>query len=384
MPFLCLVAALSPVLVSPRSPQAVAAQPASDFDLTAARGRCVELLLACQEDLDGGDARREWPYEGVYRVGGAIPIGYRVGGTAIAAWALIESPAVETAEVRAAVSRALDYLFEALEDERMAPGFRGSYDVRGWGHAYALHFLLRLRTKELVSDDEAFDVDTWIDRLVGTLQETVLTNGGWSYSRGQEDASPASPFMTAPTLLALFEAQRAGEAVDAEVVERSLDVLAAARTESGAVPYTTAGGRDAWPGAIGRTPATELALHAAGRSSVERIATSLDRFFEHWNELEKRRRQNGTHVPPYGVAPYYFFYAHGYAALAIEAVARADAPRAAKLRARLLERLIEVREPSGGWNDRVFARSENYGTAMALVALCAPDFEAPATWSPVD
>ncbi len=37
----------------------------------------VTQLLLMQES-DG-----TWPYEGVYRVGGEIPIGYRIGGTAL-------------------------------------------------------------------------------------------------------------------------------------------------------------------------------------------------------------------------------------------------------------------------------------------------------------
>src|SRR5262245_32574669 len=38
--------------------------------------KCVEILLKLQE----GDNKAEWPYEGVYRVAGTIPWGYRVGG----------------------------------------------------------------------------------------------------------------------------------------------------------------------------------------------------------------------------------------------------------------------------------------------------------------
>ena len=102
------------------------------------------------------------------------------------------------------------------------------------------------------------------------------------------------------------------------VVERALEGLAKARTEEGALPYTTGGGRAEWPGAIGRSAITEVVLTLAGRSDVARIRKSLDMFLEHWEWLEKRRKQTGTHVPPYGIAPYYFFYAHGYAALAIE------------------------------------------------------------------
>jgi hypothetical protein len=39
-----------------------------------------------------------------------------------------------------------------------------------------------------------------------------------------------------------------------------------------------------------------------------------------------------------------------------------------------------VREESGGWNDRVFPRSESFGTAMTLLALLEPDRARPAGW----
>jgi len=40
-----------------------------------------------------------------------------------------------------------------------------------------------------------------------------------------------------------------------------------------------------------------------------------------------------------------------------------------------------VREEDGGWNDRVFARSANFGTAMSMLALLSPELPAPARWS---
>src|SRR5262245_50625109 len=51
----------------------------------------VEILLKLQEGKDNA----EWPYEGVYRVAGTIPWGYRVGGTAIVVSALTEAPGYE-------------------------------------------------------------------------------------------------------------------------------------------------------------------------------------------------------------------------------------------------------------------------------------------------
>ena len=83
-------------------------------------------------------------------------------------------------------------------------------------------------------------------------------------------------------------------------------------------------------------------------------------------ELEKRRKKTGTHVAPYGVAPYYFFYAFTHAAMAIELLP--ESGRAAD-RARVREILFKVRDADGTWNDRVFARSAAFGTAMSVLAL---------------
>jgi hypothetical protein len=80
----------------------------------------------------------------VYREGGQIPIGYRIGGSAICAWALIETPGyAQSKEARAAVERAVDFVVDALDDPKMSADFNGSYDVRGWGHTYALNLFLR-------------------------------------------------------------------------------------------------------------------------------------------------------------------------------------------------------------------------------------------------
>jgi hypothetical protein len=51
------------------------------------------------------------------------------------------------------------------------------------------------------------------------------------------------------------------------------------------------------------------------------------------------------------------------------------------LRSRLQALLWAVREESGGWNDRVFDRSENFGTAMTLMALLEPKSARPVGWT---
>ena len=115
--------------------------------------------------------------------------------------------------------------------------------------------------------------------------------------------------------------------------------------------------------------ALESALNLAGKSSPMRLNRAVEAFIEHWSELEKRRQKNGTHEPPYGVAPYYFFYAHFHAAQAAQMLPEQKRLEAHK---RINELLFSVREKNGSWNDRVFKRSANYGTAMSIMALLQP------------
>jgi hypothetical protein len=339
-------------------------------DLTPLVEKCVELLLERQEALDGHKVLGEWPYEGVYRERGNIPPGYRVGGTAIAAWALLEtSQYAASEEVRQAVERALDFILDELREKAMGIGFSNSYDVRGWGHTYALQFLLELRGKDLVAKKHKRALNKRVSWLVKALEETAIEKtGGWNYAR-RGTAPAASPFMTAPTLIALWEARRQGEKVDSRVLEEALDSLEKCRTDEGAIAYSSSQAMPKLPGSIARTPIVEAVLYAADRSSLEDVEVAVEAFFEHWNELEVRRKKNGTHVAPYGVAPYYFFYGHYYASVAIELLPEGTRK---KWRTRYLDTLLSVREESGAFNDRVFPRSAAFGTSMALLSMLEP------------
>jgi len=227
-------------------------------------------------------------------------------------------------------------------------------------------------------------VETTIPALIAALDAMEhAKSGGWNYAR-TDAPEGASPFMTAPTLQFLYYAKAQGFEVPAEMVERGLQTLEDSRGESGAVQYATnarsENGKAAEeiPAAVARMAVVETTLHLAGRSSQERIRVAVDSFFAHWEWLEVRRRQGGTHIPPYNIAPYYFFYGHRYVAQAIEFLPEKD--RAA-LRSRLQALLWAVREESGGWNDRVFDRSENFGTAMTLMALLEPKSARPVGWT---
>lgn len=64
------------------------AAPPGDGALEQAVREGIDFLVQAQE----GPGRAEWPYEGVYRVRGEIPVGYRVGGTGIVGECLVRMP----------------------------------------------------------------------------------------------------------------------------------------------------------------------------------------------------------------------------------------------------------------------------------------------------
>ena len=344
----------------------------------------VDLLLEMQEGEVNRGGPSEWPYQGVYRVGGKIPIGYQVGGTGIAGEALLRAPGFAADQRRtSAIARAIDFVCASTAHTLMNPDYNGGYDVRGWGYCYGLRFLLAAKELGAVRDDQKDAVESAIDFYLAALQQIEIPKtGGWTYSRrGVNEPCAVSPFMTAPSIQTLYQAAAQGEAIDAAIITRALGALERSRSpESGNVAYSSKNQNNAdgesIPGAMGRMTAVEGVFARSARGSDAGIARSVDAFIKHWNELEKRRKKTGTHKAPYGVAPYYFFYAHYHAADAAELLP--DPQRTAR-RAKINELLFSVQEKNGAWNDRVFDRSANYGTAMAVLSIMKPWSPAPAS-----
>ena len=136
--------------------------------------------------------------------------------------------------------------------------------------------------------------------------------------------------------------------------------------------------REAVPGAVGRMLAAETTLYLAGRSSIASVRSAIDAFIVHWQWLEQRRAKTGTHMGPYNIAPYYFYYAHYHAAQAVELLPEHER---GEYRRRIHDLLMSTRSPEGTWNDRVFKRTANYGTAMSMMVVMMPNAPAPATWA---
>lgn len=332
---------------------------------------------------EGAGEGGEWPYEGVYRVrpDGRIPAGYRVGGTAISCEAILRAPKSNKKERRAAVGRGVSFCLEELDtNPELAAGPKKGYDVRGWGHTYALQlFLTVLETGEAKEYHERIReaIPDLILRLAANEVTATSdeTRGGWNYASNRS----MSPFMTGPTLITLYRAQAMGFTVDADLITRALNALERGYDEkSGGYAYSGDLRRETpMPGSNARSAVAELALLQGGRGSTDRVRVAVSGFFEHWDELLKRKSKQGTHKAPYGVAPYYFFFGHTYAAMAIEYLPKSERK---KWRKKLAEYVFRTREKDGGWNDRVFPRTKSYSTAMCMLSLVASSLPAIPEW----
>lgn len=257
----------------------------------------MQVLL----DLQEGDQKDQWPYEGVYRVRGDIPVGYRIGGTAIAVVALLNAPGYADDKPRQeAVARAVAFVCTAREHADMSiEHYEAGYDVRAWGYIEGVLCLCRLKQAGAVPAGQEAAVEDALRWYLAALQKIEMPKtGGWNYARPPGAATPGapSPFMTGPALQALFEAAALGYPVDPAVVERGLTVLEKARMASGSVIYSGQADEksvdrlgNATPGAVGRMNCTESVLMLAGRSTPDRVRAAVDAFIVHWGWLDQRR-----------------------------------------------------------------------------------------------
>ena len=168
-----------------------AAQETKPTDNEKAIARGVEIILSMQE----GEEKDQWPYEGVYRVRGAIPIGYQVGGTAIAGNVLVIAPGYEDDPDRqAAIKRGATFIVNSIDHKLMAHHFEAGYDVRGWGYAYGLNHLLLLKKLKLVPGGLSDQVEAAIRFFIDGIETTSIPErGGWNYARGAGFDKPGNP-----------------------------------------------------------------------------------------------------------------------------------------------------------------------------------------------
>ena len=344
---------------------------ANDGERISLITKAVKRLVELQHD-DGA-----WPYEGVYRVMNSertervIPVGYRIGGTSIVCSSLISAPIEDKSVVVDAVTKGVQMILKELEHPLMKPSKTNRYDVRIWGHIYALDIFCRIKDRDEYKEVTE-KTSEWIPKLVEAVTFQEVENGGWNYANKRAHCC----FVTGPAVQSLLLAKQAGFEVADEVLGRAAEILISSRKDEEAViPYTgTNSTRDTQAGSVARAPVTEVTLTLLGRGDPERLEFTIECFHKHWDELEKRRKKTGTHARPHGIAPYYFYYAHRYAAQAIRML---PSTKQQSEFDKFVPVMLRTKDEDNTWNDRVFEQSKAYGTAMSLLALSRDSVQLP-------
>ena len=329
----------------------------------------------------------EWSYSCAYSVCGAPPLAFRIGGTAIVGIALMSVPLVENDTARRqALRRAIDHIVElSTHPDISLEEFKGGFDVRNWAHCFGVRMLVAADRAGLVSNERRARVQLAIARYTEALLQTELAEcGGWNYNRASGDAlvGHSCTFLTAHCIVSLCDVRDGGYPISVRDVEASdlgsSDVLGAptpaskrdranerrildgvidrafaaierVRQPSGFLAYDSSGvgvipNRQFVPECVGRLMVAEVASIRAGRVNLDRLRSSMQHFREAWKDLDRERGRGGVHEAPFGIAPYYFFFAFTAAAEAAHALPPAE-------------------------NDQEYTGSVAYGSAMAILAL---------------
>ncbi len=280
---------------------------------------------------------------------------------------------------RSAAERGLAFLIAADLRRRAEPEPVLYMDLTAWACWAQLELVADALDAHL---GDAPELRAFAGRLIGDLRARQRANGGWSYfvsgtvsdgaSADGDQLEQSISFITAAVLQALVRAREAGLDVPDELIEDAIACLGAMRDEAGLFAYMLyhpggyTYGRSA-PGAAGRSPACELALHNAERSDDERLLGALELFGEHSGALSAELGKALMHAGPDGQGCHYLFYDY---LMASRTIACLPGRQVRKQRALTLELVLAARLEDGSFQDTPL-NGRVYSTAVALLTLNA-------------
>jgi hypothetical protein len=299
---------------------------------------------------------------------------WTVGTTGLATLAVLELGTGEAAE--AAAGRGLDFLAANAELRRPA-----DWDVDNvWGLIYGLNTLARAVKHpwyEGTEREEALREAAAV--MLGRLTRYQSPRGGWGYYAGPNSCwrpEWATSFTTAAGVVALTAAKEAGLDVPEKHYRAAVRLVERCRLPNGAYAYSAEAiprhlrleSIDQVKGSLGRIQVCNYALHLAGAElPAGAMEEGLELFFRHHKFLDVGRNKPIPHEAYYGVAAYFYLFAHYYAALAIEALpAESRGEWFMKLRGDILK----CRQKDGSfWDFWIASCTKPYGTAFSIMAL---------------
>lgn len=324
---------------------------------------------------------------------------FRTATTGLCVEALVASREISNSEQRSRIDAALDKAQAWLLDvgcklRRSEPDDLDDYFgyalYNVWGHSFAIHGLKSLH--ERAADDEELQEELLkgIEYQVERLRRDEFLDGGWGYydhdnmqkprlARFQTPTGSPSSFTTATVLIALREAESVGFDFPQSKIDRAMASLRRQRYPDFAYAYgeylkhKPRYGINRPAGSLGRSQVCNLAMHLYGDEDVteEVFRTWLKRLIARngWLSMSRKRHIPGEspHFADFGVAGYFYYYGHYYAAQCVEQLPRAEQRF---YQDHLANLIVPKQEKDGSWWDYIlYDYHQQYGTGMAVSTL---------------
>jgi hypothetical protein len=355
---------------------AVAAEPAK---IQSAIERGVAFLLADQRPDGSWGSPEKTKGLNIYAPPPGAHDAFRTAVTSLVIMALNDAqprmPEEKRAEIDKAIERGADWLDKHLGKLRRATP-DAIYNV--WGHAYSIQALVMLHGRAAGNEELQAKWKKHAQAQADMLERYSYVGGGWSYydevAGSQTPGDAAFSFCTATVLIALKEAEAIGVTFPERLTKKAIaSILRQLRPDFSYNygEYTRLEPRyGEWPGgSLGRSQVCNLALRMYGdkRITDDLMQRWLTRLFDRNGWLSMGRKRPIPHESYFGVAGYFYYYGHWYAAMCIEALPDAERPANQD---RLAGIILPLQEKDGSWWDYPFYNyHQQYGTAMAVMTL---------------
>ena len=402
--------------LSVEGPEPVEITPPSRQEIQAALERGVDFLLGSQ--LKSGCWGRS-ASEKYYKIWAPVPSAhqaFRTATTSLCLMALVEACELfegeHREEIEHAIDRGQDWLLEnAGKLRRSEPDAYDDYFgyalYNVWGHAYSIHAIVRLHQR--AAGDEALQAKLrgLLEYQVDRLRRDEYLNGGWGYyddpfsdkygnavrprrARMQRPTGSPISFTTATVLIALKEASTLGVEFPQKAIEQAIASLNRQRYPDFAyaygeyLRYFPRADINRPGGSLGRSQVCNLALRLYGDDLVtdEVLETWLKRLIARngWLSMSRKRHipNASPHYADFGVAGYFYYYGHFYAAMCVEQL---PPEKRSYFQGHLAHLLLPLQEKDGSWWDYIlYDYYQQYGTAMVVSTLvrCLPQSSAAA------
>ncbi|MCI0332600.1 MAG: terpene cyclase/mutase family protein [Planctomycetes bacterium] len=341
--------------------------------------RGVKFLLADQRPDGSWGSPEKTKGLNIYAPPPGAHDAFRTAVTSLVVMALIEAEPQVAESTRPAVAKAIDrgaaWLDKHLSELRRATP-DALYNV--WGHAYSIEALVKLRARAAGNVDLQKKWKDHAQAQADLLARYSYVGGGWSYydmmSGSQTPGDAAFSFCTAAVLIALKQAESIEVTFPERLTKKAIASILRQRRPDFSYnygEYTRLDPRyhERPGGSLGRSQACNLALRLYGDEKItdEVLKSWLDRLYARNGWLSMGRKRPVPHESYFGVAGYYYYYGHWYAARCIQQLPENERPY---FQDHLAHILLPLQERDGSWWDYPFYNyHQQYGTAMAVMTL---------------